>query len=210
MSDDNESINFENEQLEQRTLNSDEERKIKKSEDAKSSTNTNNVTYGGVTGQFHGGPQVCAGPRKRREFVNEPSTSGVGVSARSLCGCSRYGYGRYPVAIFVPERPCWYEVFPRSLLRIVRERPRPSGVQVDGCGRQHASSRKDVRVVSLYSRVFRFGPLNPTQGELFAVVLEYVSVHSLVLQGCGGQAFAYLDVVRQIFLLAVVGEHERL
>ena len=42
MSEDNESINFENEQLEQRTLNSDEERKIKKSEDTKSSSNTNN------------------------------------------------------------------------------------------------------------------------------------------------------------------------
>ena len=37
-----ESINFENEQIEQRTLNSDEERKIKRKEEAKSSTNTNN------------------------------------------------------------------------------------------------------------------------------------------------------------------------
>ena len=36
-----ESINFENEQIEQRTLNSDEERKIKKNEETKS-TNTNN------------------------------------------------------------------------------------------------------------------------------------------------------------------------
>ena len=39
--DKSESINFENEQIEQRTLNSDEERKIKKPEESKTSTTNN-------------------------------------------------------------------------------------------------------------------------------------------------------------------------
>ena len=40
--DKSESIDFENEQIEQRTLNSDEQRKIKKSEEAKNFFSTNN------------------------------------------------------------------------------------------------------------------------------------------------------------------------
>ena len=49
MSNDNksESINFENEQIEQRTLNSDEERKIKKGKELKEFTTTNNFNKKG-------------------------------------------------------------------------------------------------------------------------------------------------------------------
>ena len=49
MSNDNksESINFENEQIEQRTLNSDEERKIKKREESKGFTTSNNFNKKG-------------------------------------------------------------------------------------------------------------------------------------------------------------------
>ena len=49
MSNDNksESINFENEQIEQRTLNSDEERKIKKGKESKGFTTTNNFNKKG-------------------------------------------------------------------------------------------------------------------------------------------------------------------
>ena len=43
--DNSESINFENEQIEQRTLNSDEERKIKKTEESKTFLTLNNYNY---------------------------------------------------------------------------------------------------------------------------------------------------------------------
>ena len=43
--DNSESINFENEQIEQRTLNSDEERKIKKTEESKTFLTLNNYIY---------------------------------------------------------------------------------------------------------------------------------------------------------------------
>ena len=43
--DNSESINFENEQIEQRTLNSDEERKIKKTEESKTFLTLNNFNY---------------------------------------------------------------------------------------------------------------------------------------------------------------------